>query len=101
MYRIQAKVQTANASRYLQQLCTHWSHKLDVKFSPREGRVPFNAEAECLLGADESGLDVRINAADASEGSRLGRVVIEHLQRYAFREQLEPPIWHFADNRGA
>lgn len=96
MYSIETRVPTANASRYLQQLCKHWAHKMEVVFTAHEARVPFNAEAVCLLGADANGLEVRIDAPDASEASRLGRVVIEHLLRFAFREPFEAPIWRLS-----
>jgi hypothetical protein len=96
MYNIEARVKTANASRYLQQLCKHWSHRMEVVFTSTEARVPFNAESVCLMGADNDGLDVRIEAPDASEASRLGRVLVDHLQRFAFREDLEPPVWRIA-----
>ncbi len=35
-----ADVVTAHASRYLQQLCKHWSHKFSVSFDERQGKVP-------------------------------------------------------------
>ena len=90
------RVRTANASRYLQQLCKHWSHRLEVTFTPTQAHVPFNAESVCMMGADEEGLDVRIEAPDASEASRLGRVIVEHLRRFAFREELAAPVWRIA-----
>src|SRR5262249_15468971 len=34
MFETTARVPTANGSRYLQQLCKHWSHNLKVEFSP-------------------------------------------------------------------
>ncbi|MES1199102.1 MAG: DUF2218 domain-containing protein [Pseudomonadota bacterium] len=96
MYSIETRVRTANASRYLQQLCKHWAHRIEIVFTPNEARVPFNEEAVCLLGADDGGLDVRIDAPDASEAARLGQVVVEHLKRFAFREPLEAPVWRLA-----
>ena len=90
-------MKTANASRYLQQLCKHWAHRLEVAFTPLEARVPFSEEAVCLLGADPIGLDVRIDAPNAAEAARLGQVVIEHLQRFAFREPFEAPVWRLAE----
>ena len=101
MYAIETRVFTANANRYLLQLCKHWAHKREVVFTPSEARVPFTEGAECLLGADADGLDVRINAADASEASRLGQVVIDHLLRFAFREGLQPPVWRLVPDAGA
>ena len=40
-----ASVPTANASRYLQQLCKHWTHNLEVEFTPEHGRVTFPRNA--------------------------------------------------------
>ena len=40
-----ARVPTANGSRYLQQLCKHWSHNLAVEFTPEKGRVVFPRNA--------------------------------------------------------
>jgi len=96
MYSIEARVKTANASRYLQQICKHWTHRLEVTFTDTQARVPFNAESICLMGADCEGLDVRIEAPDAGEAARLGRVLVEHLQGYALREGLPPPVWRVA-----
>ncbi len=96
MYNIETRVETENASRYLQQLCKHWSHRMEITFTPTQARVPFSTESICLMGADEEGLDVRIEAPDSSEASRLGRVLVEHLQRFAFRENLPAPVWRIA-----
>ena len=35
-----AVVPTASASRYLQQLCKHWSHKFAVVFDAQHGHIP-------------------------------------------------------------
>ena len=34
MPKSKTMVTTKHASRYLQQLCKHWSHKFTVEFSP-------------------------------------------------------------------
>jgi hypothetical protein len=96
VYSIETRVKTANASRYLQQVCKHWSHRMPVTFTPTQAHLPFNAENACLMGADAEGLDVRIDAADASQASRLGNALVEHLRRFAFREGLEQPVWRVA-----
>ena len=36
-----AHVPTASGSRYLQQLCKHWSHNLAVEFTPEHGTIVF------------------------------------------------------------
>jgi uncharacterized protein len=82
-----AKITTAAASRYLQQLCKHWSHKFAVEFTPERGRIPFDVARICTLEARSDDLTLRVEAPD--EGAlRLEGVVIEHLKRFAFREDL-------------
>ena len=41
----QVRVPTAHASRYLQQLCKHWSHNLTVDFDETHGTVTFPRDA--------------------------------------------------------
>ena len=38
MPQSEARIATASASRYLQQVCKHWSHKFAVEFTPEHGR---------------------------------------------------------------
>ncbi|BDA85603.1 hypothetical protein Sa4125_31450 [Aureimonas sp. SA4125] len=69
-----ARVPTANASRYLQQLCKHWADKLDVTLTPDEGTVRF-PEAVGVMRAEPEALVVGITADDparpgAHEGGR-------------------------------
>jgi hypothetical protein len=44
-----AQVQTVSGSRYLQQLCKHWAHNLEVEFTAEGGTVKFPRDAR---GAD-------------------------------------------------
>ncbi len=83
-----ADVKTDHASRYLQQLCKHWSHKMTTQFDPTNGRVDFPSGAQLLLAADAGDLRLTLTApADAIE--RMQDVVADHLKRFAFREELE------------
>ncbi len=93
MHRIEARIVTASASKYLQQLCKHWSHKFAVSFSQTEGRIPFSEDRDCALVADAEGLTVRVCAPNAPDALRLGAVVIDHLRRFAHREDLADPDW--------
>ncbi|HEY4031279.1 MAG TPA: DUF2218 domain-containing protein [Caulobacteraceae bacterium] len=80
------RVPTAHASRYLQQLCKHWSHKYPVEFTPENGRIEMSA-AVLILDADGEGLGLRLSA-EPENLERMEGVVAEHLQRFAFREEL-------------
>jgi len=93
MHAIEAAIPTPDASRYLQQLCKHWSHKLDVSFTPQDGRVLFNEESVCVLHAAPEVLNVRIETSDATNAARLGDVVFRHLERFSFRDPLPTPEW--------
>jgi uncharacterized protein len=90
-----AIVSTANGSRYLQQLCKHWSHNLAVSFTPEHGVVTFPKEMRGELFASEGriemtaradALEVRVSGADEAHVARLKEVAARHLDRFAFRE---------------
>ncbi|MGH6615938.1 DUF2218 domain-containing protein [Sphingomonas sp.] len=90
-----ASVPTVNGSRYLQQLCKHWQHNLEVAFTPEHGTVVFPKNAR---GADWPGdglvtfdagaeaLEVRIDASSPGQLNGLKDAVARHLDRFAFRE---------------
>ncbi|NWK95334.1 DUF2218 domain-containing protein [Sphingobium lactosutens] len=87
-----ATVPTTNGSRYLQQLCKHWSHKFDVTFDPEKGEIAFpmgpirmEAQPEALVVALEPNADVDVE--------RFKQVVADHLDRFAFREAPLPFDW--------
>ncbi len=90
-----ASVPTQSGSRYLQQLCKHWQHNLEVAFTPERGTVVFPKDAR---GADHPGdglvtmeaatetLEVRIDATSDEQLEGLKGAVARHLDRFAFRE---------------
>ena len=80
------RVPTQHASRYLQQLCKHWGHKYPVTFTPENGRIQMSA-AVLILDADSDGLGLQLDAAE-DQLTRMEGVVAEHLQRFAFKEDL-------------
>jgi len=90
-----ALVPTQNASRYLQQLCKHWRHNLQVEFTPENGTVIFPKDArganhpgDAVVSFDvaETGLEIRIDASSAEQLEGLKGAVERHLDRFAFRE---------------
>lgn len=80
-----ARVATRHASKYLQQLCKHWSHKFDVTFDASAGRVPLPPGPLDLV-AEPATLVLTLTVADPGALDRIEPVVAEHLQRFAFRE---------------
>lgn len=95
MFESTASVPTANASRYLQQLCKHWAHNLAVEFTRERGTVTFPRDAR---GADWPGaatltmqahgdnLECRLQASAEGQLEGLKGAVARHLDRFAFRE---------------
>jgi len=81
-----ARVPTHSASRYLQQLAKHWSHKMDVTMSEEEGRIAFPNGAVLEMRADGETLDVALTVPDGEDVERMRGVVSSHLDRFAFRE---------------
>jgi uncharacterized protein len=82
---VSASVPTANAAKYIQQLCKHWSHRLEVDLSDQKGVVRFPA-AVVTLEAGPEALEVVIDGEGAEEVDRLKGVIATHLDRFAFRE---------------
>ncbi|HEV7256970.1 MAG TPA: DUF2218 domain-containing protein [Bosea sp. (in: a-proteobacteria)] len=82
-----ADVVTDNASRYLQQLCKHFSHKVEVTFDETAGHVIFSI-GHCRLTAHAGLLRLALGAPDAEALSELEQVIERHLLRFAFRETL-------------
>ena len=76
---------TASGSKYLQQLCKHWSHKFEVEFTPTQGQVRF-ASATATLEACADGLAVCIEADDPGSVEQLKETLTRHIDRFAFRE---------------
>jgi hypothetical protein len=88
-----ARVATANATRYLQQVCKHWSHKFAVEFTPERGRVPFADDRLCDFEAEPQALVMHIEAPDDESLMHTQNVVVDHVKRFAFREDLGEVAW--------
>ena len=95
MYSATASVPTASASRYLQQLCKHWSHNMAVEFDAQQGRVVFpkNARGAAWPGdglftmtATPDTLECRIEASVPEQLAGLKGAAERHVNRFAFRE---------------
>lgn len=95
MFAADASVPTVHASRYLQQLCKHWSHELQVEFDARHGTIVFPRDAKgadwpgdavVSMTAGDSALLCRIEASAVGQRDVLKTVLARHLDRFAFRE---------------
>ena len=90
-----ANVPTTSGSKYLQQLCKHWAHNLEVSFTPEQGKVTFPKDARgadhpgdglVTFTAAEASLGVRVDATSEGQLDGLKGAVARHLDRFAFRE---------------
>jgi hypothetical protein len=97
-----ARVPTAHASKYLQQLCKHWQHNLEVEFTPEAGTITFPREGRsgswpsdgvARLTAVDDALTVTIEASGPEHAEAIEGVVARHLDRFAFREAPLPFVW--------
>ena len=95
MVEATAAVPTTSGSKYLQQLCKHWSHNLTVEFDAEQGRVIFPrdargaewaADGEVRFHAATTRLDVTVVASSLEHLAALEGAVARHLDRFAFRE---------------
>lgn len=81
-----ARVPTQSANRYLQQLAKHWSHKMEVVFTPEEGTIAFPNGSKLEMRADSETLDIVLHVPEGEDMARMREVVASHLDRFAFRE---------------
>lgn len=90
-----ARVPTASASKYLQQVCKHWQHNLAVIFDagggtivfPRDGRGgPWAGDGLVTLTAHPDLLECRIDASEPAQRDGLKGALARHIDRFAFRE---------------
>lgn len=90
-----ALVPTASVSKYLQQLCKHWSHNLEVEFSAGRGTINFPRDARganwpgeghIIMIAHPDSLEYRIDASAPGQLEALKGALARHLDRFAFRK---------------
>ena len=84
----ETKITTESASRYLQQLCKHFSHKVPTEFEATHGSITLPMGV-CQLDATDSLLTMRASASDDQDLTRLQGVMANHLKRFAFREEFQ------------
>jgi hypothetical protein len=87
MSKSTGETKTANAKRYMTQLCKHWSHKYEVSFDETDARIALPA-GPLTMHVEPDRLELALEVDDAVL-ARMQGVVEEHVRRFAFREQLE------------
>lgn len=80
---------TENASRYLQQLCKHWSHKAQSTFDETAGVIEFENGNAIALAATPGRLELTATVPARSDLGAWTDVIDRHLMQFAHRETLE------------
>ena len=88
-----ATVETKNARRYLQQLCTHWGQQFTIIFNEHRGTIDFGDGQAVELSATEEFLEITILDEQETRLQELEKVVANHLLRFSHKEQLDIN-WH-------
>jgi len=90
MIRSHSIIKTQSGSKYLQQLCKHWAHKIGaLSYDSAKAHIPFNEEVVLELFARDGELEACLLAPDEETLSRYQGVFVSHIERFAFRETLE------------
>lgn len=87
---------TQHASKYLQQLCKHFAHKVDVTHDETSGEVVFPFGV-ALMTANDGELRVSIDVTDAEEIPLAKDVIDSHLVKFAFREGFKEMAWGMSE----
>ncbi|WP_417432471.1 DUF2218 domain-containing protein [Kiloniella sp.] len=85
---MKASVKTEHASKYLQQLCKHFAHKVLVQYTPEKGAVDFGI-GDCVIEANENTLSFFCQAEDSVRLEKIEGIITIHLDKFAWREKLE------------
>ncbi len=88
MFKTTGSVQTGQASKYLQPLCKHFAHKVEVDFTPHEALVSFPM-GPCIILADDVTLRFQGQSEKAEGIEAMKGVIVSHLDKFAWREQIE------------
>lgn len=86
---------TPNGSKYLQQLCKHFGHKVDVDYDHQTGTVAFPM-GPAKMQADETGLTVVFTLSKPEDVPAAHSVIDRHLETFAFREDFKGMVWQSA-----
>ena len=72
--------------RYIQQLVSHWSHKMATSYADGVGTFPFSELESAVMTARPGGIAITLVTADHARNVHLRGVIERHIDRFAFRE---------------
>jgi len=80
-------IATESASRYIGQLCRHFRHKIETEYTLTTGFATFPF-GTCSMTATATHLTFDIAADNAESVEKIKGVLIRHLDKFAYKEQL-------------
>ena len=83
-----AHVAIPTAPRYMNRLAKHFEHRVAVVRDERSASVAFQ-DAPCTMQANDTHLDIKIEAADPTTLTRIQDVVAKHLKQVASQETFD------------
>jgi hypothetical protein len=92
MHELTGHFKTPNGSKYLQQLCKHFAHKIDVEYTPTQANCAFPL-GQAVMTADKTGLTVRFELENTDAEPQARNVIDSHLKTFAFRENFVAMDW--------
>lgn len=74
--------------RYIQQLVSHWSHKMATSYDEGDGMgmFPFSDVESAVMTARPGGIAITLTTGDSGRNQHMRGVIERHLDRFAFRE---------------
>jgi hypothetical protein len=84
----QMNLSTAHASKYLQQLCKHFAHKVEATCDPHSGYAAL-PPGPCTMTADNNELVIHCRADDEKGLQMMQSIVETHLVKFAWREEIQ------------
>ncbi|KRA80765.1 DUF2218 domain-containing protein [Altererythrobacter sp. Root672] len=74
--------------RYIQQVVSHWSHKMATSYDEGDGMgvFPFSDIETAIMTARPDGIAITLTTGDAERNVHMRGVIERHIDRFAFRE---------------
>jgi len=92
----------AKPERYIQQLASHWSHKMATSYDEGDGMgvFPFSDTETAVMTARPGGIAITLTTGDHERNLHMRAVIERHIDRFAFREAPLTYEWNEPEDSG-
>ena len=73
-------------ARYIQQVVSHWGHKMATTYEDGVGAFPFSDVTSAVMQVLPDGIGITLITENHDENVRMRGVIERHIDRFAFRE---------------